>query len=54
MRRVGVRWGSGDVFQDPSENGEIVGNTFIGPQPAEGWIKLYPGATARVEDNTFR
>lgn len=54
MRRVGVRWGSGDRFQDPSENGQIVDNVFVGTPPAEGWIKLYPGATALVDRNEFR
>jgi hypothetical protein len=53
MRRLGVRWGSGDLLQDPSENGEIVANTFIGPTPAEGWIMIYPGASALIDRNVF-
>lgn len=58
MSKSGIDWGSGDLWErllyHPSRNGQITGNTFVGPTPEAGWIRLYPGASAEVRDNVYR
>jgi hypothetical protein len=50
----GLAWGSGaDHNHDLATNGQIVGNTLIGPEPFEGWIVLYPGSSAAIGSNTY-
>jgi hypothetical protein len=49
---AGVRWGGNG--ENPSVNGSILSNTFIGPAPTEGWIVVNPGSTASISGNVYQ
>ena len=55
MQKDGALWGSGssDPVQDPSVNGQIIQNTFIGSVPTDGWIIILPGSSAEVVGNSY-
>ena len=54
IQSAGVRLGSGYPDNgDPAENAVIFENRFVGPTPADDWIKVYPGSTAQIYTNLF-
>jgi hypothetical protein len=53
VQQTGVRLGSGSPDEGPARNAVILENRFVGPAPADDWIKVYPGSTAEIRGNLF-
>ena len=49
---AGVEWG-GVPAGSASTGGQITGNTFVGPEPQNGWIVIRSGSIATVRNNSF-
>jgi hypothetical protein len=54
ISQTGVQWGSSQYDpEDAADNGEVHGNTFVGSEPADGWIKIQVHGSATVGTNNY-
>jgi hypothetical protein len=54
MGRAGVQWGSNQWDpEDAADDGQIYGNAFVGPEPADGWIKIQTHGSATIGVNSY-